>query len=76
MTEAIIWLVIWGLLALGGVSLLIWIGTFIVGAIAAATEKGWVAAVGIPVVWIGGGVFFVISVINAITEIVTIVQLL
>jgi hypothetical protein len=80
MTEAVIWLVIWALifLAMPTVTVLTFIGLGGVGAVKAKTEKGKTRSVvaAFILVGLGGVIFWVVSAINAVIQLVTVIQLL
>lgn len=75
MEAAVTWLVLWGLIAFVGAPLVAWIIGIISVGLAAVTDKGLFAAVGIPLAYVAGFVAFVFALIQAIIQLVTVIQL-
>lgn len=75
MTEAVLWLVLWALFACVG-SWLIYV-VFTVGGIglAAATEKMWIAGLGIVLACSLTAAWLVFAVVQTILQIIAVVQL-
>lgn len=75
MTEAVVWLVLWVLFACLG-SWLIYV-VFAVGSVglAAATEKMWIAGVGIVLGCVLTAAWFVFAAVQTILQIIAVVQL-
>lgn len=80
MTEAVIWLVVWALifLAVPTIAAITFWTVGGIGAVKGKSEKSKTGAVvvGLLLALVGGGVLWIVALVNAILQLVTVIQLL
>lgn len=75
MTEAIVWGVLWLAFAFLGAWGIFAVGGFGGVALAAVTDKVWIAPIGAVVGWLGAIAWFLFSAVQVILQIISVVQI-
>lgn len=75
MDQAIIWAVVWGLLAFLSSGIVAWAVIAVVGVMGIAIDQDWLAIVGFVLGWLAGIGWFIFCVVHSVESIITAVNL-
>lgn len=75
MTGAIIWLVVWAILAVAGMSMVIWLVSLIGIGLAALFDALWIAPVFMFIGWLGGVGWLIFAAVQVVLQAVDVFHL-